>query len=587
MTIPAHDERVLVLAPLGRDGEVVEQILGAAGLATAVVNTAHALFGALEDGAGALLLTEEALPPPSRERLLAHLAAQPAWSDLPVTLLLSVAAGDASRQASARALLPGHNVTLLRRPVHASTLVSVVEAALRARRRQYQVRDYLAERERHAEELERRVAERTAELLYANGILAEQMEVREKAQQQLELLNRIFAAISGSLETGEVKVRLASLLQEEVGVRAGAVLAYDPPEERLLLRESWGLAATTRQALADLSVAGSIFEACIARMESVEHAHFDRGEWEPPWLSELAGCGWRHWLCVPLLAQGMVQGVLLVLSEEPTIGEDLRRFFVTLGQQAGAAIANARLYAEVLARGQRLQLLAQQIISIQERERHRVSRELHDEAGQALTALIFSLAMLKDTIRENPDEAARSVDVAVQLTGDTMEQIRSLAHAMRTPSLDVIGLDATLAGLCREFGRRTGLQIHYEGAELAGLPEMVSISLYRVAQEGLTNVARHANAHNVAMKLALENGNVILTIADDGVGFAAAAMLRRRVEGIGLSGLNERMETLGGRLEISSREGQGTLLRAMVPIADTATGHGEREAGDTGPLRAL
>ncbi len=587
MTIPAHDERVLVLAPLGRDGEVVEQILGAAGLATAVVNTAHALFGALEDGAGALLLTEEALPPPSRERLLAHLAAQPAWSDLPVTLLLSVAAGDASRQASARALLPGHNVTLLRRPVHASTLVSVVEAALRARRRQYQVRDYLAERERHAEELERRVAERTAELLYANGILAEQMEVREKAQQQLELLNRIFAAISGSLETGEVKVRLASLLQEEVGVRAGAVLAYDPPEERLLLRESWGLAATTRQALADLSVAGSIFEACIARMESVEHAHFDRGEWEPPWLSELAGCGWRHWLCVPLLAQGMVQGVLLVLSEEPTIGEDLRRFFVTLGQQAGAAIANARLYAEVLARGQRLQLLAQQIISIQERERHRVSRELHDEAGQALTALIFSLAMLKDTIRENPDEAARSVDVAVQLTGDTMEQIRSLAHAMRTPSLDVIGLDATLAGLCREFGRRTGLQIHYEGAELAGLPEMVSISLYRVAQEGLTNVARHANAHNVAMKLALENGNVILTIADDGVGFAAAAMLRRRVEGIGLSGLNERMETLGGRLEISSREGQGTLLRAMVPIADRATGHGEREAGDTGPLRAL
>lgn len=587
MTIPAHDERVLVLAPLGRDGEVVEQILGAAGLATAVVNTAHALFGALEDGAGALLLTEEALPPPSRERLLAHLAAQPAWSDLPVTLLLSVAAGDASRQASARALLPGHNVTLLRRPVHASTLVSVVEAALRARRRQYQVRDYLAERERHAEELERRVAERTAELLYANGILAEQMEVREKAQQQLELLNRIFAAISGSLETGEVKVRLASLLQEEVGVRAGAVLAYDPPEERLLLRESWGLAATTRQALADLSVAGSIFEACIARMESVEHAHFDRGEWEPPWLSELAGCGWRHWLCVPLLAQGMVQGVLLVLSEEPTIGEDLRRFFVTLGQQAGAAIANARLYAEVLARGQRLQLLAQQIISIQERERHRVSRELHDEAGQALTALIFSLAMLKDTIRENPDEAARSVDVAVQLTGDTMEQIRSLAHAMRTPSLDVIGLDATLAGLCREFGRRTGLQIHYEGAELAGLPEMVSISLYRVAQEGLTNVARHANAHNVAMKLALENRNVILTIADDGVGFAAAAMLRRRVEGIGLSGLNERMETLGGRLEISSREGQGTLLRAMVPIADTATGHGEREAGDTGPLRAL
>jgi signal transduction histidine kinase/FixJ family two-component response regulator len=567
----------LVYAPLGRDGEVIQQILSAAGVSSEVYAVSHTLFAALEEGAAALVLTEETLTQQTRDRLLARLASQAPWSDLPVILLLSAGTGELSPAHNIYRLLPGHNVTMLRRPVHAWTLVSVVEASLRARRRQYEVRDYLRQREQHAEELEKRVAERTAELTYANGILAEQIEVREKAQRQLEQLNRIVSAVSASLETGEVKETLALLLRDEVGVAAGAVLAYDALYDRLLLRESWGLSAAVRDDLASLPVPGSIFESCIARAESVEHGHFDRTEWETPWLAEMVGCGWRHWLCVPLLAQAQTQGVLLVLSEEPTMSEDQRRFFVTVGQQAGVAIANARLYAEVLARGKRLQLLAQQIISIQERERHRVSRELHDEAGQALTALLFSLAMLKDTIQENPEEAARNIDVAVQLTGDTMEQIRALAHAMRTPSLDVIGLDATLAGLCREFSRRTGLNISYAGTELQGLPEMVSISLYRVAQEGLTNVARHANASNVAMSLALENGSVVLTIADDGAGFEAAGVLRRPVEGIGLSGLNERMETLGGRLEIESREGQGTLLRAIVPIDDEASSQSEPE----------
>jgi signal transduction histidine kinase len=574
-----NDERILVLAPLGRDAEVVRQILGGAGVVTEVYTTAHELFAALDDGVGALLLTEEALTARMRERLLARLAEQPPWSDLPVVLLLSAGTGELASLRHAPAQLPGHNVTVLRRPVHSWTLVSVAQSALRARQRQYQVRDYLWDRERYAEELEKRVAERTAELTYANGILAEQIEVREKAQGQLEELNRIAAAVSASLETGEVKETLARMLREEVGVPAGAILAYEPLRDRLLLRESWGLSPAAQGDLKAVTVTGSIFERCISKMERVEYPHIDRRDWAEPWLAEMVGCGWRHWLCVPLVAQGRVQGVLIVLNEEPTMNEAQQRFFLTVGQQAGVAIANARLYAEVLARGERLQQLAQQIISIQERERHRVSRELHDEAGQALTALLFSLAMLKETVRDNPEQAYSNIDVAVKLTGDTMEQIRSLAHAMRTPSLDVLGLDATLAGLCQEFSRRTGLAISYSGTELPELPEMVSISLYRMAQEGLTNVARHAAATTVAVTLEQNDGKVVLTIEDDGVGFEAAGVLHKPAAGIGLSGLNERMETLGGRLEITSREGRGTRLRAVVPVeGDREAGFGERQA---------
>lgn len=270
---------------------------------------------------------------------------------------------------------------------------------------------------------------------------------------------------------------------------------------------------------------------------------------------------------MPLVARGAVLGVLLLLSRAATLPLDQRAFFETVGQHAGVAIANARLYAEVLARGERLQQLAQQIISIQETERHRVSRELHDEAGQGLTALLFSLAMLKQTWHDDPVAAESSIDLAIQLTEETMEQIRSLAHAMRTPSLDVLGLDVTLAGLCKEFGERTGLTIHYHGADLPPLPEMVAISLYRVVQEALTNVARHADARNVTVTLEQEEGAVLLTVQDDGQGFDAQGVLVGASNGIGLAGLNERMETLGGSLSVHSEPGAGARLTARVPLA--------------------
>ncbi|NLF64953.1 MAG: hypothetical protein GX579_10170, partial [Chloroflexi bacterium] len=194
-------ERVLFFAPLGRDAAVIANILTGAGIQAEAADGIGALFDALQEGAGALLLTEETLTGEMLRRLDAYLGAQPRWSDLPVIILLSAGPGPTAMLAGATVLLPGHNVTVLRRPVHTLTLVSVLESALRARRRQYQVRDYLQEREQQAALLERRVAERTAELTYANAILQEQMETREKAQAQLEQLNRITAAVGSSLET--------------------------------------------------------------------------------------------------------------------------------------------------------------------------------------------------------------------------------------------------------------------------------------------------------------------------------------------------------------------------------------------------
>jgi PAS domain S-box-containing protein len=219
------------------------------------------------------------------------------------------------------------------------------------------------------------------------------------------------------------------------------------------------------------------------------------------------------------------------------------------------------------AQREQLRLLARQVVSVQEQERRRVSRELHDEAGQALTALKISLELM---LADLPDDAAslrERIYESVMLTDDTMERIRLLARDLRPPALDAVGLGPTLEDVCRDFGERTQLSIDYASGELPALPDAVSICLYRVLQEALTNVAKHAHARRVRVALHRDVDSVSLTVEDDGQGFDSRAILSstNRPPGIGLLGMQDRIELLGGWLEIDSHPGQGTRLVTHIP----------------------
>ena len=231
--------------------------------------------------------------------------------------------------------------------------------------------------------------------------------------------------------------------------------------------------------------------------------------------------------------------------------------------------------AQLSRQTRQLRHLSRQVVLAQEEERRRISRELHDESGQDLTVLKLNLEMMRAKLMQQPQQNGRQyhsflqqVENAIQLCNKTMQQLRTLAHDLRPSALDDLGLDLTLEGLCQDFAENTRLNIIYNSKEIPALSPAAEISLYRFLQETLTNIVKHAQAHKVQVSLESNHHEVSLLVKDDGVGFDKESILfsHNPLEGIGLLGIQERLNLLGGTLEIITHPGQGTSLIAHIPL---------------------
>ncbi|MCA9955199.1 MAG: sensor histidine kinase [Anaerolineales bacterium] len=236
-------------------------------------------------------------------------------------------------------------------------------------------------------------------------------------------------------------------------------------------------------------------------------------------------------------------------------------------------VHRVRVYAhDVTARKraeEAIQDMARRIVLAQEEERQRISRELHDEAGQALTALKISLEIIQGEAPVEVEELRQNLTEVIALTDTTRDRIRQLARGLRPPALDTVGLNLTLEDYCRNYGRLTQLAITYEGTPNLQLLDASNICLYRILQEALTNVAKHAHANQVQVKLWADKSSVHLSITDDGLGFAEkAALVRSHGTGLGIIGMHERVELLGGHLEIVSTLDEGTQIVAHLPLTE-------------------
>jgi two-component system, NarL family, sensor histidine kinase UhpB len=218
-----------------------------------------------------------------------------------------------------------------------------------------------------------------------------------------------------------------------------------------------------------------------------------------------------------------------------------------------------------------LQHLSRQLLLAQENERRHIARELHDESGQALTALKIRLEMLKADLPSEDTTLRHQLATAVDMVDATMERMRSLALALRPPALDAVGLNAALEGCCQSFAEHTLLVVDYAAAELPIVPDPIGICLYRFLQEALTNIAKHAHARRIWIVLQRDAEEISLSVEDDGEGFDPATLRSstNRLTHMGLLGMRERLQLLGGRLDVDLQAGRGVHLVAHIPWRDS------------------
>lgn len=229
---------------------------------------------------------------------------------------------------------------------------------------------------------------------------------------------------------------------------------------------------------------------------------------------------------------------------------------------------NERMFSELVANESRLRTLGRSVWRVQEEERRRLARELHDGLGQTLTALKTQIQMLAGEVAE---EAAlrQRLDGCVDITVDALRQTRELCHLLRPRVLDDLGLDAALSWLARTLGESTGLEVELstEGLDDRLDPDLETLA-FRVVQEALTNVIRHAGTDQASVRVEVEGGELRLAVRDRGKGFDPKLRPERTAGsgGFGLDGIRDRLEISGGRLKITSSPGHGTLVEGRTPL---------------------
>lgn len=214
--------------------------------------------------------------------------------------------------------------------------------------------------------------------------------------------------------------------------------------------------------------------------------------------------------------------------------------------------------------------LLRQFVNVQEEERRRISRELHDQCGQELTALTLGLKFLEASVNENPEAHKRLANLQELVSGIARE-VHHLALELRPAALDELGLSSALTNHLETWSSRTGIQVDFETHGLESrLPNEVETAIYRSLQEALTNVAKHTTSKNVSVILTRRDREVLAIVEDEGPGFDIESIIRDAglIQRLGLLGMRERIEAVGGRLDIESAPDAGTTIYARVPLIE-------------------
>ena len=274
-------------------------------------------------------------------------------------------------------------------------------------------------------------------------------------------------------------------------------------------------------------------------------------------------------LSVPIRMAGEVEGVLQVINRSPRPFSDRdENILLRLANHAAIAIHNARLYAQLANQRDQLRALSMKAMEMREEETRRIARELHDEVGQSLTGMLLGLQGMEGA-RTHEEVREKTAELRA-LVSRSMEDLHNLVAALRPTILDDFGLAPALERYLHGIATGSGLRIRSSlaGLQAMRLPPSIEIALFRIVQEAMTNVVKHAQAHNVNIGVEHWGNAVVLFIEEDGQGFDVAKVRRDRKHsmGLGLLSMEERATLLGGTLVVQSSPGRGATLVVEIPL---------------------
>jgi signal transduction histidine kinase len=423
------------------------------------------------------------------------------------------------------------------------------------------------------DELELRVQERTAELAAANeelraaaGRNVALYEAERSARHTAETLSAASLALTQTLDLTQVMNTLLEYLRQLVPYDS-ASLIWPSTETDLVVRavrgyERWMDPKEAVGRTIDVQAHSPIRRVFTEGKSVLIPDTRELEEWEHHGGAEDV----LGWLGVPVMAGGSIIGLCALDKVEPaSFTNEHLQLAEALVSQAAVAIQNAWLFEQVRAGRERLQTLSQQLVEVQETERRYIARELHDEASQALASLMVGLRLLEREA-DRPEAIVAGLAELKQIADGVLESLHRLAADLRPASLEHLGLVAALRSHAEAISDRHGLVIQFEavGVDTPLLPG-AETALYRIVQEALTNVVRHAEATRADVLLERRGDRLIAVVEDNGVGFDPEAALPS--ERMGLIGMRERAEMLGGTLVVESAADVGTTLVLEVPYA--------------------
>jgi len=368
--------------------------------------------------------------------------------------------------------------------------------------------------------------------------------------EQLEALNEVGTALAGEIELPRLLELIARRLRALIGARL-VTIALPTADGALRIEAADGDGAGEMLGV-QLERAGSKSGRVLQRRQA---ERVDALGDDPEVDQEAAGrLGARSGLYVPLVAGGRPIGVIVAHDKEgadPRFTDAELRLAETFAPRAAVAVdLSARVASEALGR----------VVAAQELERRRLARELHDQTGQELTSVLLGLKAVEEA--KSDEERAEALATVREQVVETLHDVRRLAVELRPKALDDFGLVAALERLRDTFAEQTGMRVDLEAHESERLPSDVETALYRIVQEALTNVVKHAQASAVSIVLARSGRAITAVIEDNGRGFTPDG----ESEGLGLVGMGERLALLGGKLKVESRPGAGATIVAEVPL---------------------